>query len=154
MANEMDRIMKTLAGLQHGECWIGIHFKEALHGVDAAMAAKKLTPETNSIWQLISHIIYWRTNVALRLSGSLDHPIFHDMLLPDRMGPEEWKQTLLDFETAYHGLKNAVHHYCKEENLDKPTVKEGQTYYELIHGNIQHDAYHLGQIIMLKKALG
>jgi hypothetical protein len=29
----------------------------------------------------------------------------------------------------------------------------GMTYYEYIHGVIQHDAYHLGQIVLLAKSL-
>ena len=30
----------------------------------------------------------------------------------------------------------------------------GQTYRQMLHGLLQHDAYHLGQISLLKKALG
>ena len=30
----------------------------------------------------------------------------------------------------------------------------GQTYRQMLHGLLQHDAYHLGQISLIKKALG
>ncbi len=35
MGNEINRILKLFTDLQHGDCWIGTNFKEALHGVDA-----------------------------------------------------------------------------------------------------------------------
>ena len=30
----------------------------------------------------------------------------------------------------------------------------GVSYYELLHGIVQHDAYHAGQIAIIKKVLG
>jgi len=150
MAIEINRIVKLFAHLQHGDCWIGTNFKETLHGVKAVMAAHPISANTNSIWQLTSHMIYWRTTVVNRLTGSSNPPPFKDFLLPAELSEENWKQTLHDFEAAYHSLRNAVHN-IKDEQLDKPTVRKDQTYYELIMGCLQHDAYHLGQMMLLKK---
>ena len=48
-----------------------------------------------------------------------------------------------------------------DEQLLKPTndprnrpLGTGVSYYELLHGIVQHDAYHAGQIAILKKVLG
>ena len=151
MSNEINRIVKLFADLQHGECWVGNNFKEALHGVDHITAAKHIPGVNNSIWQLIAHITYWRTRVVNRLTGSDNPPPFADFLLPEILNEMHWKQTLLDFESAYHLLRNAIH-YFKEENLDKPSPKEGQTFYQVILGCLQHDAYHLGQLVILKNS--
>jgi uncharacterized damage-inducible protein DinB len=150
MAIEINRIVKLFTDLQHGNCWIGTNFKETLHGVDAAMATGTIGAKGNSIWQLTTHIIYWRTTVVNRLTGSNNPPPFKDFLLPEELSEANWKQTLHDFEAAYHALRTAVSK-IKEEQLDKPSPKEGQTFYELIMGCLQHDAYHLGQIMLLKK---
>jgi len=150
MANEINRILKLFADLQHGDCWIGINFKEAFHGVDAQKAAAAIPGKTNSIWQLTAHLIYWRSTVVNRLTGSSNPPPFPDFLLPDEMNDESWRQTLHDFEAAYHSLRNAIHNF-REDHLDHPSPKEGQTYYQLMLGCLQHDAYHLGQIVLLKK---
>jgi hypothetical protein len=150
MANEINRILKLFADLQHGDCWIGMNFKEALHGVDAAKAANGIIPNANSIWQLVAHITYWRTSVVNRLTGSTNPPPFPDFLLPDDLSEANWKQALLDFEAAYHLLRNAIHN-INEEHLDKPSPRPEQTFYQLIHGCLQHDAYHLGQVVLLKK---
>ena len=150
MAIEINRIVKLFESLQHGDCWIGTNFKETLHGVDATMAEDTISVYSNSIWKLTSHIIYWRTTVVNRLTGSDNPPPFKDFLLPAVLNEANWKQTLQDFESAYHALRHALHN-IKDEQLDKPSPKEGQTYYQLIMGCLQHDAYHLGQMMLLKK---
>lgn len=150
MAIEINRIVKQFEALQHGDCWIGTNFKEVLHGVDAAMAADAIAKDTNSIWQLTAHIIYWRSTVVNRLSGSDNPPPFKDFLLPAVLNDAAWKQTLQDFEAAYHALRAAILK-MKDEQLDKPSPREGQTFYQLILGSLQHDAYHLGQMMLIKK---
>ena len=149
MSIEINRIVKLFEDLQHGDCWIGNNFKETIHGVDALKAAKTITAGGNSIWQLTSHIIYWRTTVVNRLTGSDNPPPFRDFLLPDELNDNNWKQTLHDFEAAYHLLRNRIH-IIKDENLDKPTLNPAQTYYDLIIGCLQHDTYHLGLLRLLK----
>ncbi len=152
MGNEINRILKLFADLQHGDCWIGNNYKETLHGIDSKKAMTTIADKTNSIWQLVAHITYWRTTVVNRLTGSDNPPPFSDFLLPNEPNEENWRQALHDFEAAYHLLRNAIHHFT-EENLDKPSPRKGQTFYELIMGCLQHDAYHLGQIMLLKKNL-
>ncbi len=150
MGKEINRILKLFADLQHGDCWIGNNFKEVLHGVGAEKAMQDIAGNTNSIWQLVSHITYWRTLVVNHLTGTGNPPPFQDFLLPVSCNEESWRQALHDFEAAYHLLRNAINHF-NEDNFDKTSPKKEQTYYELIMGCLQHDAYHLGQMMMLKK---
>ena len=150
--SEINRIAKLFSDLQHGDCWIGTNFKETLHGVDAAIASKAIDNHTNSIWHLVFHLIYWRTSVINRLNGNLTPPPFSDFKLPDDLNEQNWKQTLHDFESTYHLLRSTINHF-KEENLDRPSPKESQTYYQLIMGCLQHDTYHLGQIVLIRKAI-
>ncbi len=151
MSNEINRITKQFTHLQHGDCWVGINFKEALHGVDAQMASAKINAEGNSIWMLTAHIIYWRNMVINRLTGSSNPPPFPDFLLPEELTDANWRQTLHDFESVYHLLRSTIHN-LKEENLDKISPHPDQSFYELIVGCLQHDAYHLGQIVLIKKS--
>jgi len=152
MGIEINRIVKQFEGLQHGECWIGNNFKATLHDLDAAKAAKTITPGGNSIWLLTAHIIYWRTTAVNRLTGSTNPPPFKDFTLPNELNEASWKQTLHDFEAVYHSLRTALHN-IKDEQLDKPSPRQGQSFYQLILGVLQHDAYHLGQMMLLKKSI-
>ncbi|MEN9570548.1 MAG: hypothetical protein RL172_1779 [Bacteroidota bacterium] len=150
--SEINRISKLFSDLQHGDCWVGTNFKQALHGIDAATAARQINQDTNSIWHLVFHLIYWRTTVINRLNGNLNPPPFKDFQLPDDLNDKNWKQTLLDFESTYHLLRSTINHF-KAENLEKASPKASQTYYQLIVGCLQHDTYHLGQIVLVRKAL-
>jgi DinB superfamily len=149
MAIEINRIVKLFEDLQHGDCWVGNNFKETLNNVTAVMAATTVLPNSNNIWQLTTHVIYWRTTVVNRLAGSNSTPAFNDFLLPNELTEKNWQQTLHDFTAAYHALHNALL-TIKEEQLDTPTLRKTQTFYQLIMGCLQHDAYHLGQMILLK----
>jgi uncharacterized damage-inducible protein DinB len=150
MGTEINRIVKLFTDMQHGDCWIGINFKDALANIDTIKAISVNHTNGNCIWQLANHIIYWRTVTVTRMGGSLQPPPFSDFMLPQELTDENWKKTLLDFEAAYHQLRSAILHF-KAENLEKASPKKEQTYYELLMGCLQHDAYHLGQIMLLKK---
>jgi len=149
---EIKRIAKLFADLQHGDCWIGVNFKDILYDMDAALAIKKLSHHGNSIWQLVFHLTYWRTVVVNRLNGSSTLPPFKDFDLPDELNETNWKQALQDFENAYHLLRSTILHF-KADHLDNTSPNPEQTFYQLMMGCLQHDAYHLGQIALIKKAL-
>ncbi|UEG49746.1 DinB family protein [Ferruginibacter lapsinanis] len=152
MSNEINRIVKLFTAMHHGDCWIGVNFKSATKGLSAAIASRQIPKQTNSIWMLLSHVIYWRTTVINRLNGTLDLPPFPDFALPESFTDENWKQLLKDFEATYHLLLNSINHF-PEGKLHEQSPKKEQTYFELIMGCLQHDAYHLGQINLLRNLL-
>ncbi len=150
MGNEINRILKLFADLEHGDCWIGTNFKEVLHGVDHIKAMERTDGFKNNIWTLVAHVTYWRSSVVNRLTGSDNPPPFQDFHLPDEANEINWRQAQQDLESAYHLLRNAIMHF-NADHLEKPSVVKEQTNYELIMGCLQHDAYHLGQMMLLKK---
>lgn len=150
--NEINRIVALFSDLQHGNCWIGTNFKQALHGISAETASKQIDNKTNSIWHLVFHVIYWRTAVINRLNSNLNPPPFKDFQLPNELNEQSWKQTQADFESVYHLLRSTINHF-KLELLETPSPKPSQTYYQLIMGCLQHDTYHLGQIVLIRKHL-
>ncbi len=151
-SQEMVHIVKLFTDLQHGDCWVGNQFRETLQGLTAAQAAALVTGAPNTLWQLVVHVMYWRSTVINRLNGNSNPPPFKDMFLPDDLSEASWRRTLLDFETIYHQLRSALLHF-KASQLHQPSVVPDQTHYQLIMGCLQHDAYHLGQMKMLKDML-
>lgn len=146
---EINRIVQLFEVLQHGDCWVGTNFRDALKGVDGERAIRLVPNSRNSIWLLVAHLIHWRLVVVNRLNGSDALPVVPDFRLPVEVSDRSWQQTLLDFEGAYHELRKTLLHF-PEEKLHLPSIKAGQTHYQLIMGCLQHDAYHLGQIMLLK----
>jgi uncharacterized damage-inducible protein DinB len=147
---EKEKIAELFEFLQQGDCWVGVNMQQALKGIDAGMAAAVLYRGGNTIWQLVNHLVYWRKTVLIRLQGKNALPPMPDMYLPSDLSEDSWQTTIRHFEEVYQQLHTAITNF-REEQLDKDSPKKGQTYYHLLTGCLQHDAYHLGQIVLLKK---
>jgi uncharacterized damage-inducible protein DinB len=63
-----------------------------------------------------------------------------------------WNQTLETMQKNYEELKTAISK-LSEEDLTKPVFDIPNYNYVLLHGIIQHNLYHAGQMAMLRKAL-
>src|SRR5436309_16062741 len=60
-----------------------------------------------------------------------------------------WEKALKDLKTANQALVLAVQH-LDDAILDKEVDRVGVSYYLMLHGTVQHDAYHAGQISLLR----
>lgn len=147
---ETDRIAALLKAFYEGDCWIGLNLKQALQGVDVIKAVQKKSPDHNSIWQLVNHLIYWRKTVIIRLQGVLGNPPMNDFYQPKDTSQETWEETLKHFEEVNQAFIEAIRAF-PDDRLDQPSPMKGQTFHDLLIGCMQHDAYHLGQIVLLKK---
>lgn len=148
--NESEKIATLFEAFYDGECWIGLNFKQAVKGIDETLAAKKKDVSVNSIWQLVNHIIYWRKTVMIRLQGVLGNPPMPDFYQPDKSDKQSWKETLVHFEEVHRELVKAIRAF-PSLHLDAASPMKGQTNYQLLIGCLQHDGYHMGQIVLLKK---
>jgi len=149
---EIQKIGQLFADLQQGDCWVGLNMQQVLKDVTAEKAAIRLHEKGNCIWQLVNHLIYWRKTVMIRLQGRHAEPPMPDMYLPDELTEASWQTTLLHFEEVYRQLSELITAF-DESLLDTASPIKGQTYYQLLLGCLQHDAYHMGQMVVLKKDL-
>ena len=63
-----------------------------------------------------------------------------------------WRKTLEQMNSTQKNWLDFLR-TLKEDEFGKVYADSNMTYYELIHGIIQHDSYHLGQIVLLTKLL-
>ena len=64
----------------------------------------------------------------------------------------EWEQAVSALTEANRAMVHAVEQ-VDDSVLDKQLTQVGRTYYVMLHGTIQHNAYHAGQISLLKRQL-
>lgn len=148
---ETKRIAKLFEDLYNGSPWIDVTVMDTLKNISAEQAAKKVIPERNSIWQIVNHIIAWRENVLLRVQGN-------EMLTPnnnyfteiENISETQWQKELDRLSNSQEQWIRFLDNF-DESQFDKIYPSNKMTYYEHIHGILQHDAYHLGQIVLLSK---
>ena len=130
-----------------------------LRGVTAAQASWRPGPRRKSIWDLALHIAYWNYAVRRRLE---DHTASDSSARfqrgpsnwPKPMGPANdraWAADVALVRLEHEQLLRAIASIRPSQLTRKPSGKGEWTYAELILGIAQHDAYHIGQIQLMKR---
>ena len=91
--------------------------------------------------------------VARRVRGEVVNQVPDDVDWPPVKagGEAEWQTALAGLEAAHQDLRQAVA-ALDETRLDERPYPGASPRYVQIHGVIQHDLYHAGQMALLKKA--
>jgi len=159
--SEATRLIDQFKRAHDGDPWHGSPVTEILEGVTPEQAARKPPNGAHSIWELVLHMTGWRNEVARRATGEpAGEPAAGDYPDVGDPTPARWKAALAALDASHANLANVVRG-MSDDHLLKPTndprnrpLGTGCSYYELLHGIVQHDAYHAGQIAILKKVLG
>lgn len=153
--SEIVRMLDLLNRAYAGDAWHGPAVLEVLEGVDATRAAARPLASAHSILELTLHIAVWKDVVRRRLQGDAWQPTpEEDWAPPTGDSPASWAAARATLDASHRALAEAVAAF-PEAALDRPPTPDGRrSAYLLIHGVIQHDLYHAGQIAILKKASG
>jgi uncharacterized damage-inducible protein DinB len=152
---EIERILDQLQRAFAGDAWHGPSVHAALAGVTAAQAHARPLANAHSISELVQHIAVWEDVGRRRLEGDraqieISSPA--DWPPPDDTSEESWEQAKAALDRGHEALREAIAR-VPESSLDRPIFEGMSTIYVTLHGVIQHDIYHAGQIALLKKSL-
>jgi uncharacterized damage-inducible protein DinB len=151
MSNEVTRIEDQLKRAFEGNAWHGPAVLEVLEGVTAAKATARPIPGAHSIWEIVHHIAAWEEAARRRLQGEPAHLTPEEDWPPVRdTGDAAWAAALERLRTGHQSLRRAVAK-LSDAKLKEDVAGMDQTHYLLVHGVIQHDLYHAGQIALLRK---
>lgn len=152
MPSEVERIQDQLERAFTAEAWHGPSVLELLADVDAAKAAARPIAGAHSIWELVLHIAAWDKAVASRLNGSRGE-VSAEENFPAVNDPSEasWQRAIATLKQNHRELLEAMAR-VEDSRLEAPVVEGMSSVYVHMHGAIQHDLYHAGQIAILKKA--
>ncbi len=150
---ENERIAKLFSDLYDGSPWLDVTIVNTLDDISASEAFNPAVPGLNTIWEIVNHMVSWREAVLERLSGNIvpspDHNFFEPVTDPSG---EAWEATLARLQQSQEAWIKFLSGFPDGE-FDTIYPPNGMHYYEHIHGIIQHDAYHLGQLVILAKVV-
>ena len=139
-----------------GDAWHGPALRDVLNGVSAQDAARRPPGGAHSIWELTLHVAAWANEVARRLQGHA----------PADPQEGDWPVTGGSWDDAVERVFAArdrvlgVLNDLAEADLQTrpaqtrdPALGTGFSYAGLAEGLAQHNAYHGGQIMMLRRII-
>jgi hypothetical protein len=149
-------LRKNLVELLMGK---GAHVapEQALDSLDPALRNVRPPNSPHSVWENLEHMRLAQEDILrYTIDASWVSPDFPEGYWPKETGElteEAWKASVAGFFADLEGVIKLV----EDRNLDltaKIPHGEGHTYLREILLVADHNAYHLGQIVQIRKALG
>ena len=142
--------------------WHGPDTSGLLDDMSAEEAAAHPVEGAHSVWEIVLHMTAWQNEVRRRLGGRQPGlPEEGDWTEPGEISATAW---LRDRERLGESLDELLRVLagCTEADLERaggslsdrdPALGTGTTYRGMVNGLVQHNAYHSGQLALLRKAL-
>jgi uncharacterized damage-inducible protein DinB len=150
--DEIKRIDDQLRRAFEGHAWHGPSLRELLADVTAEQATARSVSGAHSIWEIALHIAAWHEGVRRRVEGERVELSPEEDWPPVASTSEAaWQDALAVLERTHTDLRRTVSRLA-DARLQEMVAGKDHSVYVMLHGLIQHDIYHAGQIALLKKA--
>lgn len=121
-------------------------------GLDWKLAGLRPAGAPHSLFQLLSHLVFWQDWVAKWLGGETPpvpkHAAGSWPVEPNPASKEDWERTVKVFR---EGLK-ALEHGARTTDLLNKRGKKSRL--EMLQSIASHNSYHLGEAVFLRQILG
>jgi uncharacterized damage-inducible protein DinB len=155
MNKEIIQIVEQLKDAYEGDPWFGRNATALLAEVTEDIAFEKPNSQ-HSLLELVWHMINWKAFVINRLEQDTSRSVHQfeidDWRVLDHTNKSLWQQGLNLLHQTQVELVGAVQQQ-NDDLLDKKVFERDYTYRKLLHGVLQHDIYHLGQVAYILKLL-
>ena len=152
--SESKRISNLYQSIYNGNPWLEVTLADTLKDVTAEQAYRKIKSKFkynlgNCQSSYTMEKKYFEDVCREKQLLTPDHNYFVPVLDPSEAG----LGTIASNSGKITGIMECFFEDFKMLISKKYIQNNNHTYYEHIHGIIQHDVYHLGQIVILKKLL-
>jgi uncharacterized damage-inducible protein DinB len=136
-----------------------VGFDDAVQGVPADRRGSLAPGFEHSVWQLLEHMRLAQKDL---LDFCVNARYVHSLKWPDDYWPRNpvppaetaWDASVKDFKTDREALKQLAQDADVDLFALVPTGKDQQTYLRALLLVADHNAYHLGQLVAVRRALG
>ena len=151
---EVSRILDQLHRAYEGPAWHGPALREILADVTYQTAARRPIPGAHTIWELVLHLTEWISVPTRPIAGAEIPTLPPDKAWPAAPAPTDsgWDQALDRLAQAQRALEAEVRKLTDDRLREQVLGKVPYSIYTMLHGGVQHELYHAGQIAILRKA--
>jgi len=143
---EIERIANSIKQTYNGEAWHGPSLMEVLSKIPLEQSAARIGT-SHSIIELVLHMVAWRTFALQKLNGNEDYDVTEAENFPKSV---DWQGALNLLDDSQNDLLAALANF-NDDKLSGIVPGRNYTFYKLLHGIVEHDIYHQGQITMIIK---
>ena len=149
-----DVLLEQFTACYDEDGWF-VALRKALNGVTAEQAVRKPEGADHSIWELVNHTIFWNERWLLRYRGELNQPKNIENTGTFLSGEHDWQKTLDHLWVVMDDWRSRLETITDEKLEEQVNNDEWQVPWRspLVHQNV-HNAYHIGQIVLLRKLQG
>jgi uncharacterized damage-inducible protein DinB len=134
-----------------------VGFDKAVDGIPVGQRGARAAGFEHTPWQLLEHLRLAQEDI---LDFCVNPNYRHNLKWPDDYWPgpappsdAAWKESIRSFTRSREQLKALVHD-VEDLTARVPTGKSNQTYLRAILLVADHAAYHVGQLVAVRRALG
>src|SRR5713101_1654598 len=151
--SQIEFVVEQLKCAFDGEAWHGPALMEILADVDAASAARHPISEGHSIWELVLHVAAWEQVITTRIVHGKAVQLSEEQNFGhiEHVSEAAWRQAVETLQRNHQELIKTVSGLTKSQLSDRVPGKPYDILF-MLHGAVQHAAYHGGQIALLKRA--
>jgi uncharacterized damage-inducible protein DinB len=150
--SEVTRIVDQMRRAWDGEAWHGPAVWTLLSDVSAREAEARPIAGAHTIAEIVFHMAFCKEEARRRVGGELvitaDAESWPTQSI---VGEAAWQETRALLQKRQQELEQTVA-ALTDDRLDAPVAGKNYNVYVLLHGLIQHDLYHAGQLALLKRA--
>ncbi|MFX0173863.1 MAG: DinB family protein [Candidatus Hodarchaeota archaeon] len=150
-----DQIINAITSGFQGK-WTHINPKKALVGLTPTLAKKKSNNNAHSCWELLHHIVVWQDAINRHIQGeSID---WNEIEETDNWPTMEAMKDDSNFDSLlnrfYSGIEKATNLVNSVDFTQTIAGKPELSLIKLFLVLLQHNSYHIGQIITVRKCIG
>jgi len=149
---EVRRVVDQMERAYRGEAWHGPSLREVLAGVTGRQAFHRPLRHGHTIAELVLHLTAWIKAPADAITGTPMPPVIPaiDWPTPAASTARTWRLAIDGLDRAHRLLVSRARRLT-DPQLRRIVPGRKYDFYFLLHGVIQHNLYHAGQIAVLKK---
>lgn len=149
--NTIQQFVQQLEQAHNGGAWHGPSVKEALDGVDSAAAVRRPIAGAHNIYEIVHHLRVVDDVVRSHFRGEAPSDENDWPEAGAELGEEAWQEARARLEASQKALRETVA-ALPDEAIGQSVPGKEMTYGAELVGILNHDLYHTGQIVLLRKA--
>lgn len=148
-------LLEQFTSIHNQKSWF-VAINDALSDLTPQLASWTSSTDNHSIWQILHHLIFWNERWLKQFKGEKLPKMEGDNKTTFTLASskEDWEKSVKHIDTVLTDWYNSIKEK-DDSDLAKPVFQgEVDPWYSYLHTIAMHNAYHIGQIVTLRKMQG